>query len=305
MPHASDIATPSATLEVLERFGIKPTKALGQNFLVNDAIVGKICELAQIGEADSVLEVGPGIGTLTNALLKRALLVTSIEKDPKLPRVLEHTLAQWQGRFKLIEKDALDVKAEDFAHPLPTKLVANLPYSVAATIVLEYFQRFAHLESATVMVQKEVAQRMAAHPGTKSYGAYTVKLALYAHPEGSFDVSRNDFMPKPHVDSTVIRLVRNDALDEGEPPDAIHTAAIMADAAFASRRKTIMNSCKTFLAGRVGDPARITRALSDAFSQAGIEGSVRGEMLEVEDFIRLGKAVSDTLPEINADRSQQ
>lgn len=291
MTRASDIASPSATLAILERFGIKPTKALGQNFLVNDAVVRRIIDLADVRESDSILEVGPGIGTLTNALLKRALMVTSIEKDPKLPRVLEHTLASWQGRFKLIEKDALDLKASDLAHPLPSKLVSNLPYAVAATIVLEYFQRFAHLEEATVMVQKEVAQRMAAQPGCKSYGAYTVKLSLYAHPSASFDVSRNDFMPKPHVDSTVIRLVRNDCALEHEGADTIRAAAIMADAAFASRRKTLANSCKAYFSGRGEEGVHALALLPKALETAGIDGSVRGETLDTQAYLRLGSAM--------------
>lgn len=291
MPRTSDIATPSATLEILERFNIKPTKALGQNFLVNDAIVRKIIEMAEVGDDESILEVGPGIGTLTNALLKHAYMVTSVEKDTKLPEVLEHTLARVQGRFKLIQKDAIDLKSEDFAKPLPTKLVANLPYAVAATLVLEYFQRFEHIEEATVMVQKEVADRMAADPGNKNYGAYTVKLALQALPVDSFEVSRNDFMPKPHVDSTVIRLKRNTEVLDAHPKEVIHAAGIMADAAFASRRKTLSNSCKAFFSGHGEHGEHVSGCLPDLFETAGIDGSVRGETLSTEDYLRMGQAL--------------
>ena len=291
MNRISDLATPSATLEILERFHINPTKSLGQNFLVNDTVVRKILDMAEVGEDESILEVGPGIGTLTNALLKQAYMVTSIEKDPKLPEVLEHTLASLQGRFKLIQKDAIDLKAEDFAKPLPTKLVANLPYAVAATLVLEYFQRFEHLDEATVMVQKEVAQRMAADPGNKNYGAYTVKLSLYAKPVDSFDVSRNDFMPKPHVDSTVIRLKRNTEILDAYPKDVVHAAAIMADAAFASRRKTLSNSCKAFFSGHGEAGTKVTECLPALFEKSLVDGSVRGETLDTEDYLRMGEAL--------------
>ena len=136
---------------------------------------------------------------------------------------------------------------------MPNKFVANLPYAVAATLVLDYFQRFAWLESATVMVQKEVADRMAAHPGSKDYGAFTVKLSLHARPSGRFAVGPNNFFPPPRVDSAVLRLDRSTPLDEaGRPLDAavVRAAATMADAAFANRRKTLANSCKTYFAGK-------------------------------------------------------
>ena len=183
----STLASLAATREVLADHGLTAKYSLGQNFLVNDAIVQKIVALAELDGADRVLEIGPGIGTLTMALLKGAAHVTSIERDADLPAVLEETLAPWWDTFTLIQKDALDLQLSDLnAQAMPTKLVANLPYAVAATVVLDYFQRIDSLQSATVMVQKEVADRMAAEPGTKNYGAYTVKLRLYAQPAGRF-----------------------------------------------------------------------------------------------------------------------
>ena len=347
----SPFSTPSATREVLERHGLYTKYGLGQNFLVNDDVIRRILELADVQAADHVLEVGPGIGTLTAALLQRASHVTAIEKDHDLPSVLADTLAPWADRFTLISDDALNVGPEVFALDgadrararqssseasdsagdaekvyinrylenrdlgkrdadskictlfygsdektgerealPPNKLVANLPYAVAATVVLDYLQRFDFLESATVMVQREVADRMCARPGSKTYGAYTVKLSLYAQPAGRFQVAPGNFFPPPHVESTVLRLNRAVARDDaGNPLPAELLAATceMADAAFATRRKTLANSCKTHFAG---NPA-VQEALPTLFEQAGIDPRRRGETLSQQEFIALGKAL--------------
>ncbi len=331
----SPYATPSATREVLERHGLYTKYALGQNFLVNDDVVRKIVELADMGPEDHVLEVGPGIGTLTSALLQKAGRVTAVEMDHDLPAVLRDTLAPWLGRFTLLEMDGLDLtrdileqvaidrasnavensfvalvdakKDADRAPkssvgasgaseslpqgtpPIPNKLVSNLPYAVAATLVLDYLERFNFLESATVMVQKEVADRMMAKPGTKAYGAYTVKLALHANAAGRFAVAPGNFFPPPHVESAVIRLDRVLACDaDGRPLTAeeLHAACAMADAAFATRRKTLSNSCKTYFSG---DPDSVAR-LPQLFEQAGVDPRRRGETLALDEFVRLGKA---------------
>ena len=294
----SPYATPSATREVLERHGLYTKYALGQNFLVNDDVVRKIIELAEVGEGDHVLEVGPGIGTLTAALLQHAGHVTAVEMDHDLPAVLEDTLAPWWSRFTLLQMDALDVRGETLgehagaagAAAMPNKLVSNLPYAVAATVVLDYLQRFSSLERATVMVQKEVADRMAARQGTKNYGAYTVKLSMYAQPAGRFSVAPGNFFPPPHVDSAVIRLDRVQPVgDDGQPltSEEVAAACTMADAAFATRRKTIANSCKTYFSSR----PEVQAALPGMFERAGIDPRRRGETLDRAEFIRLGKAL--------------
>ncbi|WP_418134157.1 ribosomal RNA small subunit methyltransferase A [Adlercreutzia sp.] len=369
----SPLSTPSATRAVLEAHGIGTKYTLGQNFLVNDDVLKKIIALAEVDEADRVLEVGPGIGTLTIALLKHAASVVAIERDPDLPAVLADTLHPWREKFALIEKDALDVTGDDIvaamaeigadtgcldrassaanetaqwavsqsedclsesryrvAVPqeelqpsLPSKLVANLPYAVAATVVLDYFESFPFLDSATVMVQKEVADRMAAAVGTKNYGAYTVKLGLHAEPAGRFAVSPGNFFPPPRVDSAVIRLNRRTPrLFDGAPatPEVIAAAALMADAAFANRRKTIANSCKTYFSGRgslllgasgssaglravdgalsggvggafVLDGADIVDHLPAIFDAAAIDPRRRGETLTQQEFLALGAAL--------------
>ena len=362
----SPLSTPSATRAVLEAHGIGTKYTLGQNFLVNDDVLKKIIALAEVGEDDRILEVGPGIGTLTIALLKHAAGVVAIERDPDLPAVLADTLHPWREKFALVEKDALDVTRDDIvsvastmvepggdagcldrassaanetaqwavsqsedclsesgypvAPPqedlqlsLPSKLVANLPYAVAATVVLDYFESFPFLDSATIMVQKEVADRMAAAVGTKNYGAYTVKLGLYAEPAGRFAVGPGNFFPPPRVDSAVIRLNRRVPLmADGVPasPEVIAAAALMADAAFTNRRKTIANSCKTYFSGRgpislgagpsaqegapgivLPDGAAIAEHLPAIFDAAAIDPRRRGETLTQQEFLALGAAL--------------
>lgn len=307
----SPLATPAATRDVLEEHGLSTKHALGQNFLVNDAILQKIVELAQLDASDDVLEVGPGIGTLTIALLKCAGRVVSVERDADLPAVLEDALEPWADRFALISKDALELTEEEVhlalakyaPRPLgsgdgtrrsfPNKFVANLPYAVAATLVLDFFQKFSQLESATVMVQKEVADRMCAEPGSKNYGAYTVKLRLYAEPAGRFLVSPNNFFPPPHVDSSVLRLNRRPVYDvDGAPLDdaLLKATCAMADAAFASRRKTISNSFKMYFASRGNAGKAFIGCIPDLLDECGIDAKRRGETLSLDEFIALGKA---------------
>ena len=319
MARLSPLASVSQTRAVLEAHGLSTKYSLGQNFLINDAILQKIVTLADLAPDDFVLEVGPGIGTLSIALLKHAGRVVSVERDPDLPAVLEETLAPWADRFALVQKDALDLEADDirgasaqFAghlpgdQPLPTKLVSNLPYAVAATVVLDYFERFASLESATVMVQKEVADRMVACPGSKNYGAYTVKLRLFAKPDGRFAVGPGNFFPPPRVESAVLRLNRRLLVDDaGNPVDGstLEATCTMADAAFASRRKTLANSCKMYFAGRGVQDAPVAETLPRLFELAELDPRRRGETLDVAEFIRLGKALMKCRQAVHGERS--
>ncbi len=357
----SPLSTPSATRAVLEAHGIGTKYTLGQNFLVNDDVLKKIVALAEVEESDRILEVGPGIGTLTIALLKHAQSVVAIERDPDLPAVLADTLHPWREKFALIEKDALDVSADDITAAMetlgadagrldrassaatetaqwavspsedclsesrcpaavpqgssqrrsPNKLVANLPYAVAATVVLDYFEQFPFLDSATIMVQKEVADRMAAAVGTKNYGAYTVKLGLYAESAGRFAVGPGNFFPPPRVDSAVIRLNRRVpvmANDAEATAEVIAAASLMADAAFTNRRKTLANSCKTYFSGRKSltlpqaqdhvrecDGTALAARLPELFEAAGIDPRRRGETLSQQEFLALGDALLETM----------
>ena len=298
MPVFSWLASPRETRGVLESYGLATKHHLGQNFLVNDAIIGKILGLAELGDTDVVFEVGPGIGTLTVAMLPAAGAVVSVEADRGLEPVLAETCARDSERFALVMGDALKVTPEtltaavaslgiDGLAPEPTKLVSNLPYQVAATVVLRSFEQMPALRRAVVMVQAEVADRMAASPGSKAYGGYTAKLALYARPTGRFEVGPGNFMPPPHVDSAVIRLDRASMADPatGEPLTAgqIAWCAQVIDAAFAQRRKTIRNS--------MGASGFDKVELDAAFAATGIEARSRAEVLAPEDFVRLAGAL--------------
>lgn len=286
MSKLSYLASVSETRSVLEQHGLMTKKALGQHFLINDGVVQHICDLAELTQKDAVVEVGPGIGTLSVALLQRAGKLVAIERDTDLPEVLAQTCEPWKDTFTLISGDALEVSPDDLPFA-PNKLVSNLPYAVAATIVLDYFERFNSLESQTIMVQAEVADRMCAKVGTKNYGAYTVKLGLWAEYAGRFSVSEGNFFPPPRVKSAVIRLDRKkDAL----PNDLRRATMVMADAAFATRRKTISNSMKTYFENPQTADAEMKARIPELLENAGIPATARGESLTREQFIELGKA---------------
>lgn len=281
MTHSS-LATPSETIAALKRHGLVTKKSLGQHFLIDDNVVGRIIALAALSGDETVLEVGPGIGTLTVALCEHAGSIVAVERDADLLPVLAETTAGC-GRLHVLRADAVTVESDVLAAPFgpPAALVANLPYGVAATVVLRFFEELPTLQSATVMVQAEVANRMSADPGSKDFGAYSVKLRLFARPEGRFAVPRTCFMPPPRVDSAVLRLVRRPL---AEDPALLRAAARVADAAFAQRRKTIRNSLRSTLGVDV--------TLLDALlAQAGIDGGARAEELPVERFIALGEAL--------------
>lgn len=290
----SPLANLTATRELLDEFGLATKHRFGQNFLIDNHVIERICELAELTGAERVLEVGPGIGTLTLALVQEAAGVVSIEMDSALEPVLFAHAAD-HANFTYIMGDALRVpveRIEEAAGGAPTHLIANLPYNVAATIILDFFERMPALECAVVMVQKEVADRIAAHPGSKDYGAYTVKLALQARGTGRFEVPPRCFMPAPHVDSAVVRL---DRYAPGETPcvaasvagDGIDPAEVarVVDAAFAQRRKTIRNSMSA--------NGFAKQALDAAFDETGIAPTARAETLSVEDFVRLAAALAE------------
>jgi 16S rRNA (adenine1518-N6/adenine1519-N6)-dimethyltransferase len=268
---------------VLESHGLALKKSLGQHFLVDGNILGKIIELAGIAPGMPVLEIGPGIGTLTVALCAEAGAVVAVERDTGLLPALEDVAAEC-GNLTVVRADAVTVAPELLVTPLgpPVALVANLPYAVAATVVLRFFEEIPSITSATVMVQAEVAQRMAATPGRKDYGAYTVKLRMYATPVGSFAVPRTCFMPPPRVDSTVLRLER---VARSETDGERRSAAFLVEAAFSQRRKTLRNSvlAATGWEGAVFD---------EALAKTGIDGRRRAETLSVDEFFTLATAAA-------------
>ena len=298
------LANQRATKETLERFGLATKYRLGQNFLVQDHVIEKIVHLAEVQPTDVVVEVGPGLGTLTVALLDNARAVCSLEADSELEQVLALTCKEpHPDSFALVMGDALAITPQKLAEayntlptvahdaatsaPMPTKFVSNLPYQVAATLILKFFQELPSLERAVVMVQAEVADRISAKPSTKAYGAYTAKLSLFAQVTGRFEVGPGNFMPPPRVNSAVVRLDRTQArnpvssklLSEEE---LLHTMSVI-DAAFAQRRKTIRNSMSA--SGFDKDK------LDQAFLATGIVPTVRAEVLTSQDFICLAAAL--------------
>lgn len=278
----SPLANPGATRALLEAYGLATKHSLGQNFLVNNHVIEKIMDLAELGEKDRVLEVGSGIGTLTLALLAEAGHVVSIEMDRELEPVLSAHAAAHPS-FSFIMGDALRVTPDKIAEAAggePDVLVANLPYNVAATVILRYLQEVESLRRLVVMVQAEVADRICAAPGNRTYGAYTAKLALLARVTGRFEVGPGNFMPPPHVDSAVVRI------DRAPLVDAARVAEVSAviDAAFAQRRKTIRNSMSA--SGFSRD------ALDAAFAACEIAPTCRAETLAPADFVLLASALS-------------
>ena len=284
----SPLANPGATRALLEAYGLATKHSLGQNFLVSNQVIEKIMGLAELGPQDRVLEVGPGIGTLTLALLAEAGHVIAVEMDRELEPVLSaHAAAH--PNFSFIMGDALRVTPGQIAEAAggePDVLVANLPYNVAATVILRYLQEVPSLRRLVVMVQAEVADRICADPGNRTYGAYTAKLALLARVTGRFEVGPGNFMPPPHVDSAVVRLDRLSQKGTGANWDIAAVSAVI-DAAFAQRRKTIRNSMSA--SGFSRD------ALDAAFAETGIQPTCRAETLAPADFVRLSDALSQAV----------
>ena len=287
---ASWLADPHETREVLDRFGLATKHRLGQNFLVDDRVVARILDLAQVGENDVVLEVGPGIGTLTVALLARASAVCSIEADRELEGVLAETCSRCPGRLALVMGDALRVGENDVRAALadagvdaaPRLFVSNLPYQVATAVIMRVLIEVPSVERLVVMVQAEVADRISASPGSREYGAYTARLALYGQVTGRFEVAPSCFTPQPRVNSAVVRIDR--LADQPLSADELSATTAVIGAAFAQRRKTIRNSMSSSGYDRA--------ELDVAFSACGIDPTARAETLAPEQFVSLASALS-------------
>jgi 16S rRNA (adenine1518-N6/adenine1519-N6)-dimethyltransferase len=261
-----------------ESCGIRPTKQRGQNFVHDANTVRRIVKASGITSDDVVVEIGPGLGSLTLGLLEVAAHVTAVEIDEVLAGQLPQTIAEYapeqSGSFDLVVADAMKVLT--LPGPEPTALVANLPYNVSVPVLLTFFERFASIRTGLVMVQAEVAHRLAAGPGSKTYGIPSVKAAWYADMKLAGSVGRNVFWPMPNVESSLVAWTRREP--PGDEALRLRTFAV-ADAAFAQRRKTMRAALST-LAG--------SGALAEeALVAAGISPQARGEMLTVEEFARL------------------
>jgi 16S rRNA (adenine1518-N6/adenine1519-N6)-dimethyltransferase len=263
--------------DLADKLSIRPTKTLGQNFVVDANTVRKIVRVADLTSDDVVVEVGPGLGSLTLALLEVVDRVVAVEIDPVLAAELPATVAA-RGRagadVEVVLADA--VKVEGLPGPPPTALVANLPYNVAVPVLLTMLARFPSLRQGLVMVQSEVADRLVAPPGSRTYGVPSVKTAWYAEAKRAGSVPPPVFWPVPRVDSGLVAFTRH------PPPETTATrdeVFAVVDAAFAQRRKTL----RAALAGWAGSPA----AAQQALRAADVDPSVRGEQLAVGDFARI------------------
>ncbi|GAB3521512.1 16S rRNA (adenine(1518)-N(6)/adenine(1519)-N(6)) -dimethyltransferase RsmA [Arthrobacter monumenti] len=258
---------------------VRPTKTLGQNFVIDANTIRRIVQTARIGPEETVLEVGPGLGSLTLGLLDAAKHVVAVEIDPVLAGRLPRTVATWRpeaaGRLDVVEADAL--KVTEFP-AMPTALVANLPYNVAVPVVLNLLKAFPSLDHALVMVQDEVADRLAAVPGSKTYGVPSVKAAWYASVRKAGVVGKNVFWPAPTIASGLVSMTRREPPETKAPREEVFAVI---DAAFAQRRKTL----RAALSGWAGSAA----AAEQALVAAGIDPRARGEVIDVHDFARIAE----------------
>jgi 16S rRNA (adenine1518-N6/adenine1519-N6)-dimethyltransferase len=282
MKKLSDIGT---IKDILSRHGFNFSKGLGQNFLINPSVCPKMAELSSAGEGVGVIEIGPGIGVLTQELCERADKVVAVEIDQRLIPVLEETLGEYDN-LKVINDDVmkLDLKKliEDEFKGLKVVVCANLPYYITSPVIMKLLEDRLPIESITVMVQKEAAQRICAEVGSRESGAVTVAVNFYSKPEMLFSVSAGSFMPAPKVDSAVMKLsVYEKPLFELEDEKKFFTVV---KAAFAQRRKTVLNSISSSLGLEKG-------AVNEILSESGVNPQARAEKLSMEDFAEISKRI--------------
>lgn len=279
----ASLGIPQNTIEVLQKYHFNFQKKFGQNFLIDPNVLERIMDAAEITGEDCVLEIGPGIGTMTQYLCERARHVISVEIDKNLIPILEDTLAAYDNKT-IINEDILKADmnrlAEEYNGGKPMKVVANLPYYITTPIIMGLFENKVPLKSITIMVQKEVADRMQEEPGTKDYGALSLAVQYYARPEIVANVPPNCFIPRPNVGSAVIRLTRYEV-----PPVTVKDEKKMFElirASFNQRRKTLVNGLGNARNLNLSKD-RITKALEEM----GLSPMVRGETLSLEQFARL------------------
>lgn len=282
------LSNPQKTIEVIQKHGFDFQKKFGQNFLIDTHVLDKIIAAAEITKDDFVLEIGPGIGTMTQYLAEAARELTAVEIDRKLIPILEETLSEYKN-VTILNQDVLKTDIAAIAHEKnggnPIKVVANLPYYITTPIIMGLFESHVPIDSITVMVQKEVAQRMQAAPGTKDYGALSLAVQYYAQPYLAANVPPNCFIPRPNVGSAVIRLTRY-----SEPPVQVKDEKLMfalIRASFNQRRKTLLNGLKNSSELSYG-----REEILEALAQAGMPENVRGETLTLAQFAALADVLS-------------
>ena len=281
------LGNPQNTIEILQKYHFTFQKKFGQNFLIDTHVLDKIIRSAEITKEDMVLEIGPGIGTMTQYLAEAAGKVVAVEIDRNLIPILSETLKDYDN-VRIINEDVLKVDirklAEEENGGRPIKVVANLPYYITTPIIMGLFENQVPVESITVMVQKEVAQRMQTGPGSKDYGALSLAVQYYADPYIVANVPPNCFMPRPKVGSAVIRLTRH-----AVPPVEVEDEKLMFSvirAAFNQRRKTLYNGLKN--SGEFEE-----EIIREAIEQLGKGANIRGEVLTLEEFARLSNHIKN------------
>ncbi len=283
------LGNPTNTLEIIKKYGFAFQKKFGQNFLIDANVVEKIVREAGVTKDDFVLEVGPGIGTMTQILCENAREVAAVEIDTNLIPILSETLGGYDN-ITVINQDILKLDiaklADEKNDGKPIKVVANLPYYITTPIIMGLFESHVPLDSITIMVQKEVADRMQVGPGTKDYGALSLAVQYYAKPEIVLTVPASCFMPRPNVDSAVIKLTRYT-----ENPVSVKDEKLMfrlIRASFNQRRKTLANGLSNS-----GELSLSKETIAHAIEAAGFSASIRGEALTLAEFAKLADIITD------------
>jgi len=288
----NQLLTPTEIRELASKLDLKPTKKLGQNFVTDQNTVEKIVRTSKVSKDSVVLEVGPGLGSLTLALLATGAKVFAVEIDQRLAELLPIT-AKAKGfsgdQLEVINKDALEITTNDIKNP--NILVANLPYNVSVPVIIHILETFPTIENYLVMVQSEVADRLAASPGSRTYGSPSVKMQWYGEVSKAGSVSRSVFWPVPNVDSDLVQITRKKDVDQSIRKELF----AVVDAAFSQRRKMLRSALSSMCAG--------SEKASEILESAQIDPQLRGEALNVDDYVRLTYAMKKSGITINSTRS--
>ena len=281
------LGNPKNTIEILQKYNFSFQKKFGQNFLINSAVLEEIIDAAGVTKDDFVIEIGPGIGTMTQYLCEAARQVLAVEIDTNLIPILQDTLSEYDN-VQVLNQDILKVDinalANEYNNGKPIKVVANLPYYITTPIIMGLFESHVPIDSITIMVQKEVADRMQEGPGSKEYGALSLAVQYYAKPEIVVEVPPSCFMPQPKVGSAVIRLTRH----EKAPVDVDNEKLLfqIIRASFNQRRKTLANGLNNFPA------INLTKEqIQESITELGVPVTVRGEALSLEQFAQLSNII--------------
>ena len=288
----NQLLTTTEIRELASKLDLKPTKKLGQNFVTDQNTVEKIVRTSKVSKDSIVLEVGPGLGSLTLALLATGAKVFAVEIDQRLSELLP-TTAKSKGfssdQLEVINRDALEITSKDIENP--SILVANLPYNVSVPVIIHILETFPSIENYLVMVQSEVADRLAASPGSRTYGSPSVKLQWYGEVSKAGSVSRSVFWPVPNVDSDLVQITRKKDVDQSIRKELF----AVVDAAFSQRRKMLRSALSSMCAG--------SEKASEILESAQIDPQLRGEALNVDDYVRLTYAMKKSGITINSTRS--